>query len=171
MLKGKSSTKKHKIKKEPKKDWEMIEYIDYLDDPRKQKAANILAYSGYRPDQTVRGAITSAARAVGVNRMTIYEWLKEEKMQTAVSEAKAELCAMALNGLRELVKDKNFGACAFLLERLQPEQYSQQHKRMEHEKELLAHEEENKYRSVEYAPPTIIIETVLTSDYVRNKLD
>ena len=170
---AKSSTKKQKVKKEPKKDWEMIEYIDYLDDPRKQKAANILAYSGYRPDQTVRGAITSAARAVGVNRMTIYEWLKEEKMQTAVSEAKAELCAMALNGLRELVKDKNFGACAFLLERLQPEQFSQQHKRMEHERYMFELEETIKSKLVDnQTPPTIIIEAPqLTKDYDRNKLD
>lgn len=167
----KPSNIKQSKKKESKPDWALIPYVDYLDDPKKQKVANILAYSGWNKENPRYGAITSAARAVGVNRMTIYEWLKDEKLVQAVEEARAELCAMAMNGLRELVKEKNFGACAFLLERLQPEQFSQQHKRMAHEKELIELEEANKYKTVEYTPPTIIIESVMSKDYDRNKLD
>lgn len=152
---------------------ELILYCDYLDDPKKQKVANILAYSGWNKENRRYGAITSAARAVGVNRMTIYEWLKDEKLIQAIDEAKAELCAMAMNGLRELVKEKNFGACAFLLERLQPEQFSQQHKRMEHERYMFELEEKIKADLVDnQTPPTIIIEAPqLTKDYDRNKLD
>ena len=169
----KSSNNKQSKKKELKPDWALIPYVDYLDDPKKQKVANILAYSGWDKENPRYGAITSAARAVGVNRMTIYEWLKDEKLVQAVEEAKAELCAMAMNGLRELVKEKNFGACAFLLERLQPEQYSQQHKRMEHERYMFELEETIKSKLVDnQTPPTIIIEAPqLTKDYDRNKLD
>lgn len=161
-----------KQKKKKKADWEMIPYVDYLDDARKQKAANILAYSGWNKERRTHGAITAAARAVGVNRMTIYAWLEDEKMVMAVEEAKAELCAMAMNGLRELVKEKNFGACAFLLERLQPEQFSHQYLRLEHEKEMRQLEEDLRAKIVESAQlPNIIIQPLKTPEYERNKID
>jgi hypothetical protein len=111
--------------------------IDYIDDPRKVKVANILAYSGYNPNDRQYGAISYAARSVDVNRMTVYEWLKDDKMLQAIKEVKAELCALAMESLRQQVKEKSFAACAFLLERLNPEQFSQQHKRMQHEKEMV----------------------------------
>lgn len=153
----------------------IIPYIDYLTDPRKLEVAKILAYSGYDRDtsRSSGGAITMSARKVGVNRMTIYAWLECEMMQTAIQEIKAELCALALDGMRQLVKEKNFGACAFLLERLQPHQFSQQYLRMEHEKYMFDLEEKAKVNGLEsQTAPTIIIEAPQhTKDYDRNKLD
>lgn len=173
MAKKKSHTNKQSKSKNPKKpEWEMIEYVDYLDDPKKQKAANMLAYSGWNKENPRRGAITATARQVGVNRATIYEWLKDEKMVTAVEEAKHELCAMAMNGLRELVKEKNFGACAFLLERLQPEQFSHQYRKFELDVKMLELQNQMGTLTADVTPPTIIIESpsISNAQYERNKL-
>lgn len=149
--------------------------FDGLTDPRKIKAAQLLAYSGYTGDKRVRGCIVVASRACNVNRQTIYYWLKTDpNFELAIEEARAELCYHALKGLEELAKEGNVGACIFLAERLAPEIYSNQYRRFQHDKEMLELKAKLKVPldGAGYAPPVIVIQApnLNTAEYRRNKI-
>lgn len=165
-------TLKEKFEKNSK---ELIPYIDYLTDPRKLEVAKILAYHGYRKGAdrySYHGAINASARAIGVNRNTILYWLKDEQLNHAVDEIRARMIACALNGMLKLAEAKDFGACAFLLERLDPQNFSNDYKRAEFKKEYLKLETEIRQEVSEtFQIPSITIEPMRTPEYERNKID
>jgi len=148
----------------------LIKYDDLIQDSRKLEALKILALSGYNRDGKARGAINKAAKEAKVNRATIYHWLNEADFVKALEEIKGEVLFSAMQGLWNLAEGGDFSACAFLAERLD-NTMSLEHKRQQNRIQMLELEEKQKALAVEYAPPTIIIETVLTSDHDRNKLD
>lgn len=147
----------------------LIKYDDLIQDTRKLEALKILALSGYNRDGKARGAISKAAREAKVNRMTIYAWLNQADFVQALEEIKGEVLFSAMQGLWNLAEDGDFSACAFLAERLDPTM-SLEHKRQINRMELLKAQKEAP-KELEYAPPTIIIESVMSKDYDRNKLD
>ena len=148
---------------------ELILYNDIIQDPRKIEAIKILALSGYNKDGKIGGAISKAALSAGVNRSTIYHWLEDPEFCKAITEIKNEVLQSAMQGLWRLAHEADFSACAFLAERLDPTM-SLEHKRQINRMELLKAQKEAP-KELEYAPPTIIIESVMSKDYDRNKLD
>lgn len=167
--KAKKTPKKVSIDKRKGQLNELILYNDIIQDTRKLKAIEILALSGYNRDGTQRGAVSKAAKEAGVNRMTIYAWLNQPDFLEAITEIKNEVLQCAMQGLWTLAKEADFSACAFLAERLDPTM-SLEHKRQINRMELLKAQNEAP-KELEYAPPTIIIESVMSKDYDRNKLD
>jgi len=178
-----NKTKKKPVKKITKKvdenqqspKYELIDFIDYLNDSRKIKAAQILAYSGYSPkhDKYAQGAITKAAKEAGVNRATIYDWLRQDHFVTAVREAASEITALAVLGLVKMAAKGNPAVCMFLAERTAPHIYSGQFKKFEHEKEMLRLKAELGIEDFSVEPPqiTIITQAEASPDYDRNKIE
>jgi transposase len=62
------------------------------------------------------GLIAPVAKALGVNRNTIYNWLeKYPEFKQAFNDANENVLDFTEGKLYELVKDKNLGAICFLL--------------------------------------------------------
>lgn len=171
--------KKRKVKSAPEEysdhaNKEIIPYIDYITDPRRLEACKILAYHGYTlgADNRNRGAVLAVAKALGINRVTVYAWLKDPLMWDAIEEVKAKFIAYALDGMMKLVRQNDFSACAFMLEKLAPEQYSNDFRRNKYIQEQIHLKKELEKEIIDHAQlPTIVIEPMRTPEYERNKID
>lgn len=100
--------------------FEVIPYeLGYITDPRKVKAAQILAFSG-------RGAITLAAKEANVNRNTIYYWLDDPLFVSAIEEAAKELAAVAAKNVRNAIVKGSLENSRWFLERALPQMFDKQ---------------------------------------------
>lgn len=110
--------KTKKVGKTKQKSTDLVPYeLGYLTDPRKVKAAQILAFSG-------RGAITMAAKEAKVNRNTIYHWLTQPEFVQEVEEASKELAAHAANVIRKAIIKGDTNIAKWYLERVLPKMFN-----------------------------------------------
>lgn len=168
--KPKKRTKKGDNSQQASK-YELIPYIDYLTDTRKIAAAQVLAYSGYERGNHCQGAVSAAARAAGVNRTTIYDWLDCDKFVTAIKEAKYELCALAVKELEKMARKGNPAVAMFIAERTAPHLWSSAWRKQQHEKEMLQLKAQLGISDESSAPPAInIVIAEDSKDYERNKV-
>jgi hypothetical protein len=112
-----------------------------LPDEAMQKAAMVLARTGYKKSANRRnGAVTFAARVADVDRTTIYNWLNDELFMTAIEEAKTRLLTIGFEGL-EIGAFKGDHRCSVeLIAQVEPDfdrQWLREQARMAHDERML----------------------------------